>query len=207
MAPPAEIRAHQEWLGFLQPIGLVVSPTALVSAQAQVDRNIAREQEALRALVREDEGDDGARRVLLPDLPAFFSQFLGWEASDLAGGPGGPELPSALDVSVPDYEDVLSPTYAVPQLEESGGWLLLIRAEAAGTPLDKPLREERRWQATPQARFERLLRANHVAIGVLTNRTQIRLVYAPPLETTGHLTFTVADLCTVAGRPLVSALL
>jgi len=208
MATPAEIRAHQEWLGFLQPVGLVVSPTALVSAQAQVDRNIAREQETLKALVREDEGgDDGTRRVWLPDLPAFFSQFFGWEPGDLAGGPNGPEVPPTLDVSVPDYEDVLSPTYAVPQLEETGGWLLLVRAEAAGTPLDKPLREERRWQASPQARFERLLRANNVAIGVLTNRTQIRLVYAPPLESTGHLTFTVADLCTVAGRPLVSALL
>lgn len=208
MATPAEIRAHREWLGFLQPVGLVVSPTALVSSQAQVDRNIAREQETLKALVREDEGGDaGARRVWLPDLPAFFSQFLGWEASDLAGGPGGPELPSTLDVSVPDYEDVLSPTYAVPQLEESGGWLLLVRAEAAGTSLDKPLREERRWQASPQARFERLLRANDVTIGVLTNRTQIRLIYAPPLESTGHITFTIADLCTVAGRPLVSALL
>lgn len=209
MATPAEIRAHQEWLGFLQPVGLVVSPTALVSAQAQVDRNIAREQETLRALVREDEGgdDDSTRRVWLPDLPAFFSQFLGWEPGDLAGGPGGPDVPPTLDVSVPDYDDVLSPTYAVPQPEETGEWLLLVRAEAPGTPLDKPLREERRWQASPQARFERLLRANDVAIGVLTNRTQIRLVYAPPLESTGHLTFTVADLCTVAGRPLVSALL
>lgn len=208
MATPAEIRAHQEWLGFLQPVGLVVSPTALVSAQAQVDRNIAREQETLKALVREDQGGDGGtRRVWLPDLPAFFSQFLGWEPGDLAGGPGGPEVPPTLDVSVPDYEDVLSPTYAVPQSEETGGWLLLVRAEAAGTPLDKPLREDRRWQASPQARFERLLRANNVAIGVLTNRTQIRLVYAPPLESTGHLTFTIADLCTVAGRPLVSAML
>jgi hypothetical protein len=208
MATPAEIRAHQEWLGFLQPVGLVVSPTALVSAQAQVDRNIAPEQETLKALVREDEGgDDGTRRVWLPDLPAFFSQFLGWEPGDLAGEPGGPEVPPTLDVSVPDYDDVLSPTYAVPQSEETGGWLLLVRAETAGTPLDKPLREERRWQASPQARFERLLRANNVAIGVLANRTQIRLVYAPPLESTGHLTFTIADLCTVAGRPLVSALL
>ena len=100
MATPAEIRAHQEWLGFLQPVGLVVSPTALVSAQAQVDRNIAREQETLKALVREDEGgDDGTRRVWLPDLPAFFSQFLGWEPGDLAGGPGGPEVPPTLDVS------------------------------------------------------------------------------------------------------------
>lgn len=208
MATPAEIRAHQEWLGFLQPVGLVVSPTALVSAQAQVDRNIAREQETLKALVREDEGgDDGTRRVWLPDLPAFFSQFLGWEPGDLAGGPGGPEVPPTLDVSVPDYDDVLSPTYAVPQPEDTGGWLLLVRAEAPGTLLDKPLREERHWQASPQARFERLLRANNVAIGVLTNRMKIRLVYAPPLESTGHLTFTIADLCTVAGRPLVSALL
>ena len=208
---PAEIRAHQEWLGFVQPVGLVVSPAALVNAQPQVDRNIAAEQETLKALVREEEADEGpAPHVWLPDLPAFFTQFLGWEANDLAGGRGGPELPAALDVAVPDYDhDLLSPTYAVPQPEAAGTWLLLIRAEAQGTDLDKPSKDEddRRWNASPQARFERLLRANDVPIGVLTNRTHVRLVYAPHLESTGHLTFKIADLCTVAGRPLVSALL
>src|SRR5258706_5053217 len=136
MATPAEIRAHQEWLGFLQPVGLVVSPTALVSAQAQVDRNIAREQETLKALVREDEGgDEGARRVWLPDLPAFFSQFLGWEASDLAGGPGGPQLPPPLDASVPDYEDGLCPTNAAPPSEEDGPLLLPGSAPANRNPI------------------------------------------------------------------------
>ncbi|HEV8363091.1 MAG TPA: DNA methyltransferase [Gemmatimonadaceae bacterium] len=211
MATPAEIRAHQEWLGFVQPVGLVVSPAALVNTQAQVDRNIAAEQETLKALTREEESDEGpAPIVWLPDLPAFFTQFLGWEASDLVGGPGAPELAATLDVAVPDYDhDLLSPTYAVPQPDATGAWVLLIRAEAQGTDLDKPSKDEddRRWNASPQARFERLLRANDVPIGVLTNRTHVRLVYAPHLESTGHLTFKIADLCTVAGRPLVSALL
>jgi len=27
-----ELRAHQEWLGYLQPVGLVVAPAAMVDA-------------------------------------------------------------------------------------------------------------------------------------------------------------------------------
>ena len=41
MAKDPEARAHQEWLGYVQPVGLVVSIPALMSAQAHVNRNIA----------------------------------------------------------------------------------------------------------------------------------------------------------------------
>jgi hypothetical protein len=50
MSQDPELRAHQEWLGFLQPAGLVVSPAALRDAQAFVNKNIFREQETLRRL-------------------------------------------------------------------------------------------------------------------------------------------------------------
>ncbi|ELR99942.1 hypothetical protein, partial [Gloeocapsa sp. PCC 73106] len=32
-----EIYHHQEWLGLIQPVGLVVAPPALVRAQAYID--------------------------------------------------------------------------------------------------------------------------------------------------------------------------
>ena len=32
------IFAHQEWLGFVQPVGLVVAPTVMVDAQVVPDR-------------------------------------------------------------------------------------------------------------------------------------------------------------------------
>ena len=66
--------------------------------------------------------------------------------------------------------------------------------------------EDRNWQATPQARFERLLRETEVPIGLLFNHTQLRLVYAPRGETSGYATFSVADMAAVAGRPIFAAL-
>ena len=35
-----ELIAHQEWLGYLQPVGLVVSPPALAAAGAYPNKNI-----------------------------------------------------------------------------------------------------------------------------------------------------------------------
>ena len=39
------ILAHQEWLGYVQPVGLVVSIPALLHVQAGVDRNIIPEHQ------------------------------------------------------------------------------------------------------------------------------------------------------------------
>ena len=40
MANDPELAVHREWLGNLQPVGLVVSPPALAAAQAFPNRNI-----------------------------------------------------------------------------------------------------------------------------------------------------------------------
>jgi len=55
-------------------------------------------------------------------------------------------------------------------------------------------------------RFERLLRETGVPAGLLINRAAIRLVYAPKGESSGHITFCVADMMQVAGRPILAAL-
>jgi hypothetical protein len=44
-----------------------------------------------------------------------------------------------------------------------------------------------------------------VPIGVLTNRDEVRLVYAPHGESSGHITFRVEDMASVAGRILFDA--
>lgn len=61
MSNDPEIRAHKEWLGFLQPVGLVVSPPALVTAQAVVSRNVVELQQALLGTV-------------IPSLSVFVTQ-------------------------------------------------------------------------------------------------------------------------------------
>lgn len=43
-------------------------------------------------------------------------------------------------------------------------------------------------------------------IGLLANGIQVRLVYAPRWETSGYVTFSLADMAKVAGRPTFAAL-
>ena len=64
----------------------------------------------------------------------------------------------------------------------------------------------RHWNAAPQAKFERLLRETEVPIGLLSNGRQLRLVYSPRGETSGHATFSVSEMIQVAGRPMFAAL-
>jgi hypothetical protein len=202
MADSPELRAHKEWIGYLQPVGLVVSPPALLAAQAHVDRNIIPQQQVLLRLT----GKEGDQRVVA-DLPALCVELLGWEKSDLAGAPGGPEVPDSLAVVLPEYGEVLKPIYAVPDPDRPDAWLMLIQTVGTGADLDRaPAGDERQWQASPQARFERLLRETGIAIGVLSNGIRLRLVYAPRGESSGNITFPVAAMCEVAGRPILSAL-
>src|SRR5712692_5081431 len=98
MASDPELRWHQEWIGFVQPVGLVVSPTPLVAAQAHVNRNIAPRQQVLLSLARKEKlatGLDGRRedQSVIPSFPEFCSHFLEWEPSDLVGYQEGSELP------------------------------------------------------------------------------------------------------------------
>ena len=83
--------AHQEWIGYLQPVGLVVSPYALHQAQALVDRNLIAPHtaflEGLGEWQFEDRDDPEASIV---SWRKFAQQVLGWEPIDLRGEGGNP---------------------------------------------------------------------------------------------------------------------
>ncbi|MBL9004515.1 MAG: N-6 DNA methylase [Myxococcales bacterium] len=208
--------AHKSWLGLIQPVGLVVSPPALVKAQLVLDRNTLAIQQALQAVLvrRPTVQGDGDPRLL--DVPRFARDVLGWSLSDLAGCPEGPPLSDALCLPLPDYGETLRPTYAAydPMAADAGTPaakpILLVQVLAPGTPLDKVPSDgderARGWSASPLARFERLLRATSVPAGLLLNGDELRLVYAPRNETSGHLGFPIAELGSVHGRPLLAAL-
>jgi hypothetical protein len=212
MATDPELRAHHEWLGFLQPVGLAVSPPALLATQTYVQRNIIPEQQILLGLVHKEKiaiGPDGDKeeQPFIPDFPEFCIQFLGWRPTDIAGMEGSPEIPESLRIALPDYGETLSPDFAVPDPDQPDNWVLLAQKLPKGTDFDSATKkDDRHWHATPQARFERLLRETKVPIGLLFNSTQIRLVYALSGESAGYLTFPVKAMCEVAGRPIVSAL-
>ncbi len=203
-----QLTAHKSWLGLVQPVGLVVSPPALVKAQAVLDRNVVDRQQTLLSIVRQPPrtafGDQEA--PYLDDFPRFTEQVLGWAPEDLAGGPGGPELADDLELALPDYGDTLRPTYAVVDGMADDKVLMLVRIEATGRSLDQPPAERTGWHASPQSRLERLLREREISAGLLLNGHELRLVYAPRGESSGHLTFPVPAMCEVAGRPILSAL-
>jgi hypothetical protein len=201
------IFAHQEWLGYVQPVGLVVSIPAMLDANARINQNIAPDHRRfLESLPTDGEGEPIPE---VADFPHFAQTVLGWSASDLYGAPGAGPLPENLEVPLPDYNETLLPTYALREFEPAGKtreWILLVKALPAGADFDAVEEtDSRHWQASPQAKFERLLRQTQVPIGLLFNGRQIRLVYAPEKELSGSITFNLAEMVRVAGRPIFAA--
>ena len=198
MADP-ELLAHREWLGYVQPVGVVVSPPALVAAQAYVNRNIAPVQQLLLDIVEETPGGPA-----LTHLSKFFTNVLRWDDGDLV------DAPADLEFALPEYGEVLQASYAVREPEPAdtdSPWMMLLKVLPHGDDLDTPsAADDRGWNASPEAKFERLLREAEVPIGLLLNATHIRLVYSPRGETSGYLTFPVAAMTEVAGRPVLAAL-
>ena len=96
MARDVETVAHQEWLGFVQPVGLVASIPALLQAQAHVNKNIAPDHQRFLECLSDDADDPH-----IVDFPAFTRHVLGWEAEDLIGTDGKP-LPDTLEVTLPE---------------------------------------------------------------------------------------------------------
>ncbi len=203
-----ELESHKAWMGLVQPVGLVVAPPALVKAQVFPDKAIAEVQQAFQAVLERPAAVYTDPDPVLADFPRFATEVMGWQPGDLAGGPGGPALPERLAVHLPDYGETLRPTYAVVDAMADGKVLLLVAVVEPGADLDKPPREagNHGWQASPQARLERLLRDAEVPAGLLGNGEELRLVYAPRGESSGHIGFPVAEMATVGGRPILAAL-
>jgi hypothetical protein len=211
MAKPPEHLAHQEWLGFVQPVGLVVSVPALLQAQAYVNRNIGPDHARFLASLSGGGDGDDAKPYALDDFSAFARAVLGWEPADLVGSPGADPLPASLEVVLPEYHETLRPTYAVREFkpkDPARPWLMLVQVLPAGIAFDEDAAADdaRHWQASPQAKFERLLREAQIPVGLLVSPAAVRLVYAPRGETSGHATFGVAAMASVAGRPIFAAL-
>jgi hypothetical protein len=202
MAFDPVLHAHKQWLGYLQPVGLVVAPHALAAAQAVLPEHVAPLQHQLHALTRLP-ADSPRPFGPIRDHRALFTDLLGWRPADLV------DSPDSLAHPLPEYGETLRPTYAVPDpgATPERPWLLLIEILLPGTGLDIPAPDSGHgWDAPPQAKFERLLRETGVPIGLLCNGDVVRLVYAPRGETSGHISFPVAAMCEVSGRPILAAL-
>jgi len=206
MASEQEVYRHKEWLGLIQPVGLVVSPLALHNAQAFIEPNktlIEIQQKLQSLLIISTYGNDDEKSTYIEDFPLFTREILNWTEADLIDSDN---LPPELEEVLPDYGETLRPTYGVQNNDKS--WLMLIQCVKTQTPLDETNEAEssQGWKASVQAKFERLLRYTQIPIGILFNGTEIRLVYAPRGESSGHLTFPVKAMTEVSGRLILGAL-
>lgn len=208
MAKAPEELAHVEWLGYVQPVGLVVSIPALLSAQAHINRNILPDHQRFLQCLPHDKFDQPIPE--LRDFAEFCRTVLGWRGSDLESVVPGDPAYSSLEIPLPEYHETLRPTHCIREYEPkdaSRPWMVLIQVLPSSTPLDDAVTgDNRNWQTTPHAKFERLLRETQVPVGLLVNSTSVRLVYAPRGETSGYATFSVAEMVQVAGRPIFAAL-
>jgi hypothetical protein len=218
--------AHLEWLGYAQPVGLVVSIPAMLEAQCYVNKNIMGEHASFLSCLPRDKSNEVIPEIR--NLSEFTQKVFGWEESDLITIPQNVPMPTKyndLEIVLPQYHETLRPTHVVPEFQppESTGkgpttndkgqvtndkCLMLIQELATGTDLDDSGEADnsRHWNAAPQAKFERLLRETEVPVGLLSNGRQLRLVYSPRGETSGHATFNVDEMIQVAGRPMFAAL-
>ena len=171
--------SHQEWIGYVQPVGVVVSTPALLEAGAAINRNsVPLHREFLAVLPQDGEGNAVPK---LTDFPRFAIEVLKWRPEDLAVPDESlTHLSSGLrrsDLRLTTWSRTATP--------------LLLISKAAGDFDALPAPEPRHWHASPQARFERLLRETSIPAGLLISPDAIRLVYAPKGESSGHITFKV----------------
>ena len=204
-------RAHLEWLGFIQPNGLVVSAPALVKAGAILNRHDMEGQALLDGWVNQrQESSARSREHSLQDFRAFAKSVLGWGFSPKGyAGTGETPIPPELEVHLPDYGETLRPDFAVCERDPEPGevpWQLLVQVLGEEEDFNKLAKGAGGPEMSPQGRMERLLRSTGVPAGVLFNGVALRLVSAPRGESSGWMDFHVADMTQTAGRPLCSAL-
>ena len=195
------IAAHLEWLGFVQPTGLVFSAPALVRGGAILDRRDAAGQRLLSECVDERAlGSEREPEPVVHDFEVFARRVLGWSFSPkgYAGADGIP-IPPELEVALPEHGEILRPDLAVRERDPQDGaspWQLLVRVLEIGDAFD----------AAAHSQMERLLRETGVPAGLLFNGRALRLISAPRGESSGWLDFRIAEMVQSAGRPICTAM-
>ncbi|MBP9893096.1 MAG: class I SAM-dependent DNA methyltransferase, partial [Planctomycetes bacterium] len=190
---------HKIWLGMVQPVGLVVSPPALAAKQAILSDNVIKEQQFLAAKVKHHE--KGAR--FEGNFAQFAAEVLEWPAKAIRNDEAALQKH---ELVLTDYDVTLRPDYAIHDDMGDKALLMLVRELPPEADLDAK-DENAAWHASHHDKFERLLRDAEVSTGLIFNGRELRLIYAPRGETSGHATFKIGPMVEVAGRPILGALL
>ncbi|TGP86402.1 hypothetical protein EN866_24200 [Mesorhizobium sp. M2D.F.Ca.ET.223.01.1.1] len=202
-----------QWLNYLQPEGLVLGANVLRNSgltplrQSPLDTEAA--ADALGLAPKSEREDD--RSFILRDPWRFLSTVLGWPEKLVAGAaPDGPVVPPELSRTLPEHGTLIEPHMALLWRDGEGEADVPAQALVLLHPeLDPDGRGQfgaDEWEASPHQRLERLLRETGVGTGILIARNTLRLVQAPRGETAGWITWPLAALGRVEGRPMLAGL-
>lgn len=200
-----------EWLNYLQPEGLVVGPNVLRDKgltpirQTPLDTEVV--AEALELSPEAPREDD--KFFVLRNPWGFLETVLHWPTKFVAGSPGGPTVSVDLTRVVPEHETLLTPDMVVlwnDVTEEGVSAQMLISVHPSLDADGRGQFGDSEWEASPHQRLERLLRETGVGVGLLIAKGTLRLVYAPRGETAGWISWPLAALGRVEGRPMLAGL-
>jgi hypothetical protein len=221
--------------GLVVSVPVLVEAECMEKRDADLSRQLAQEAKRADESQRLGDEATALTRVIgktaaghlrreIVSLDDFLSRVLGLTPELFARGA---ELPADLELYVPEGGETIRPTLALkkrdgaaaaaaaeasegvpdvstPQSRAGEGFVMLV-SDQPGVDLDTVDRREGSWAHPPLAKFDRLLRATRVPIGLITNREELRLVYAPHGESSGVLTFRVGDLAAFGGRDILDA--
>jgi N-6 DNA Methylase len=208
MAENPVFLAHQQWIGLLQPDGLVVSATALTESDiplpsdASTLANLQAEFEEVLFKTEDEFGDPTS--ILLP-FEIVADKFLNWPAESFAWAHGNQKVPDSLSVHIPAFQVTLAPTHV---LYDADNKPLILIQQVEGSPdlTSRTSRDSSDWDASYVQRMDRLLRDTQVQIGIVASDSEIRLIYAPKSENSGHIGFPISAMRGVEGRKVVAAM-
>ena len=201
---------HEQWLGLVQPVGLVVAPAVLSALQLFPNQStpyLSARQRQLEGLLEEMERPGDQPLAVVPSFQLLATELLDWGEADLVSAS---ELEAVPEVVLAEYGETLRPTHGLPKFEGEGLQALVLdltQCREWGRDFDANWNPTGHgWDATPQQRFERLLKETEIPIGILFNGSELRLVHAPRGESSGWLTMPLEPMAEVAGRPMLGAL-
>ena len=212
------LHTHQQWLGLVQPVGLVVAPAVLTKLDLfpnQRPAYLSALQLQLEALLDEVDGANDQPISVVASFQQLARDLLAWGDGDLVPASALGAVP---EVVLSEYGETLRPSHGVPKFEGEGLQALVLDLTQWrdangnlnpqwGLDFDAPWNPlGNGWDATPQQRFERLLKETEHPIGILFNGAALRLVHAPRGESSGHITMPLEPMAEVAGRPMLGAL-
>lgn len=200
-----------EWLNYLQPEGLVVGPNVLRDKGLTPIRQTPLDTEAVAEVLElsSEAQREEDKFFILSNTWGFLETVFGWPAKLVAGSPAGPAVSADLTRVVPEHETLLTPDMAVLWNDVTEDGVPAQMLVCLHPNLDADGRGQfgdSEWEASPHQRLERLLRETGVGVGLLIARNTLRLVYAPRGETAGWITWPMAALGRVEGRPMLAGL-